>query len=249
MDELFRVADTETRLRHVVEAGVVVVAAFAVGIAVSLGGLLVLDQLGFTRTGDFAVIFVTTAALQFVGFYLVVGWYFAGVRAFDELVHLRTPRLVDVGWTIAGLFGLFAVFAVVAEILAQLGTQPAPNQIVDVGSRDPVIFLYLVPVTILFVAPAEELVFRGVVQGSLRRAYGVLPGVVLGGAVFGVVHVVALGSGGSVAGTVLSIVALGVLLGTVYELSETILVPIAVHALWNTIAFLANYAGATGGLG
>lgn len=247
MDELFRVTDTETRLRHVVEAGVVVVAAFVVGIAGAIAGLSVLAELGFTLSDDFAVVYVASATLQFVGFYVVVAWYFARVRPFEDLVYARRPGLGDLGWAVGGLIGLLAVLRILAEILARAGTRPAPNQVVEVGSREPVIFLYLIPVTVLFVAPAEELVFRGVVQGSLRRAYGVLPGVVLGGAVFGVVHVIALGSGGSVAATVLVITVLGILLGAVYELAGNVLVPIAIHALWNAIMFLGAYVAATGG--
>lgn len=248
MDPLFRVETAGARLRHLAEAAIVVLAAFAAGIALSLGGLVVLADLGITRSTDFALVFLTTAILQFVGFYLVVLWFFRQIRSVGELVHAGRPGLRDVGWTVAGLAGLVIVLRGLEAVLVRLGTEPAANQVVDVGRSDPVIFLYLIPVTVLFVAPAEELVFRGVVQGSLRRAYGVLPGIVLGAAVFGAVHVVALGPHGSRIATVLVIAALGLVLGTVYELAGTIAVPIAVHALWNVLAFLVNYVEATGGL-
>lgn len=248
MEDLFRATDAETRLRHVVEAGLVVAAAFAVGIVVAIAGLWALLRLGLTREADFVAMAVASTVLQFVGFYLVVAWYFSAVRSWRDLVFARRPTLRDLGYTIVGLVGLLVVLAVVEEILAGLGTRPAPNQIVEIGNQEPVVFLYLVPVTVLFVAPAEELLFRGVVQGSLRRAYGVVPAVGLAGAVFGVVHVIALGPGGSVTATILVIVALGVVLGAVYELAGNVLVPIAIHALWNVLSFLVAYAQATGGL-
>lgn len=249
MDDYVRVADARTRLRHIVEAGFVVLAAFVAGIAFSLGGLIVLADLGISRTEDFAIVFLATVILQFVGFYVVVYWFFRQVRPFADLVALRWPTLRDFGWAVAGFVGLVVVLVGVGALLTRLGTEPAPNQVIDVGRTDPALFLYLIPVTVLFVAPAEELVFRGIVQGSLRRAYGVVPAVVLGAAVFGVVHVVALGSGGSRAATILVIVGLGIVLGTVYELAENILVPVAVHALWNTVAFVVNFAQATGAIG
>lgn len=246
MADLFRVADARTRLRSFGHAALIVVAAFLVGIVLSAIGLGLFQAAGYTLDSDFAVVFVTTSALQFLGFLLAVGWYFRAIADFDDIVHYDRPGLREAGWAILGLVTLLGSIAAIGAILTRFGLEPAPNNVIDVGREDPLVFLLLVPVTILFVAPGEELVFRGVVQGQLRRAYGVLPGILIASAIFGLVHLPALGTEGSIYVTIAVIVAAGLLLGAVYELSGNILVSIAVHALWNVTVFLANYVEVTG---
>lgn len=241
MDDLYRVADTETRLRAFGEAALVVVGAFLVGIVMSALGIVVLQQFGFTRDTAFSVVFVSAATLQYVGFFAVLVWYFTTLREFGEVVHIKMPGLRDLGWTIGGIIALFVAFFGLGAILIYFGIDMAPNEVVTQGRQEPAVFLYLVPVTVLFVAPAEELVFRGVVQGLLRRAYGVLPAILLASAIFGIVHYLALGGSGNRAVTILLVVALGGILGTVYELSGNVLVSIGVHSLWNVLVFLQNY--------
>jgi len=241
-----RVADTGTRLRSLGHVALVVVGAFLAGLLLAATGVSLLTSLGVTREADLAVLLVGSTVLQFLGFYAVVYWYFATFGDFAELVHTRSPSLRQAAWAIGGFVVLFLANVVVSQLLAGAGLEGAQNQIVEQGREHPELFLYLIPVTILFVAPAEELVFRGIVQGLLRRAYGTALGVVLTAAVFGVVHWAALGGTGSRGATIVVIVTLGLVLGTVYELSESVLVSAAVHAAWNVVIFAWEYAAVTG---
>jgi membrane protease YdiL (CAAX protease family) len=98
----------------------------------------------------------------------------------------------------------------------------------------------MIPVTLLFVAPAEELVFRGVAQGLLKRSFGPVPGIVASSALFGVGHYLAAGSGDAWT-LVLVSGALGLILATIYEYTENIAVPTLAHGLWNAGLFGMNY--------
>jgi membrane protease YdiL (CAAX protease family) len=105
----------------------------------------------------------------------------------------------------------------------------------------------MIPVALFFVGPAEELLFRGVVQGLLRRSFGVVPGLLGASALFGVGHYLAISSGS--AWTYLLVAgALGLVLGAVYEYTENIVVPAITHGLWNAGLFVINYYIAVAGV-
>jgi membrane protease YdiL (CAAX protease family) len=135
---------------------------------------------------------------------------------------------------------------VLAEVLSQLGIQSAANNAITQGQQQPEYLLYLIPVALLFNAPAEEFLFRGVVQGLFRKAYGPLPAVVMASALFGVVHYFALGGQGSKWAYVAIAAVLGLLLGLLYEKTENLAVPIAVHGIYNALQFYLAYLAATG---
>jgi membrane protease YdiL (CAAX protease family) len=240
------VADTGTRLRSLGHVVLVVAGAFLAGLLLAATGVSLLSAVGLSRETDLAVLVVASTVFQFLGFYAVVYWYFRTVGTFADLVHVQTPTRRDAAWAIGGLVVLFLANVLVSQLLAGAGLQGAQNQIVQRGREQPRLFLYLIPATILFVAPAEELLFRGAVQGQFRRAYGTVIGVVSTAAVFGVVHWAALGGSGSRGATVVVIVTLGLVLGTLYELSRNLFVSMAIHAGWNVLIFAWEYAAVTG---
>jgi membrane protease YdiL (CAAX protease family) len=247
--EYYRVTDWETRLRSLGTAAGLVVGAFLVGAVLTLVSVQLLSLAGLVSQGmDPAdmppVALVVLFGAQFVGFGVVVVAYIR-YREERDLFRIGVPSLTDVGWIVGGIVALIAVAAVIGQIVQLLGAETATNQVVELGERNPVVFLYMIPVTIVFVAPAEEVLFRGAVQGLFRRAYGVLPGVILASALFGVAHYLALTGGGKV--TYIAVAAgLGIVLGALYELTENLAVPIAVHGLWNTILFGSQYLIASG---
>lgn len=247
MSDLVDVADAGTRLGNLAWATAAVLGAFALGIVFGLVATRTLVTLGFGLEADRSVFLVVSTVFQFLGFYGAVYWFFAHVRDVDDLVYLRRPRPRDVAWALGGLAVLLGANFLLAELLGSVGLEGAQNEVIDAGRQDPVLFLYLLPVTVLFVAPAEELLFRGVVQGLLRQAWGVLPGVLLASGFFALAHYLALtAGGGSRLVTIAVIFVLGLVLATVYELADSIVVPAAVHAAWNVTIFLWEYAATAG---
>jgi len=247
MVETYRLADWETRLHSLGHAVGLVVAAFLIGIMLSIMGLQVLLLTGLVEPWEQTpplLATISSTALQFVGFGIVVYAYLRWQNERD-LFRLAVPSLNDIGWMVGGFVGVYAVATGIGIVLQLLGVQTASNQAIELGQQNPRLFLYFIPITILFVAPAEELLFRGVVQGLFRRAYGLVPGVILASALFGVGHYLALTGGGKV--TYLAIAAgLGLVLGTIYELTDNLAVPIVAHGLWNTLIFSVQYLAATG---
>jgi membrane protease YdiL (CAAX protease family) len=219
---------------------VALVVLFA-AIAVSLGTPL-LDAAGIAR--ESALGLALRSAFQFVGFGIAgVGFLFVTDQV--DLVPIRTPTRADLKWLAGGFAGLIALYVVVAAGLSALGIEGADSAIVAQGSDQPIYFLYLIPVTILLVGPTEELIFRGIVQGLFRRAYGPTVAVAGASAVFAAIHVTSY-SGDGLLATLATVLVLGGVLGVVYEKSENLVVPAVVHGLFNTVQFAAVYATTTG---
>jgi membrane protease YdiL (CAAX protease family) len=233
------------RARDLLRSLLLIVGAFLCAIAVVGLGSNALVGAGVVARGtlEFRVV---AAVLQFVGFGVGVAGYLFITRDWD-LVRIRTPTLRAVGLIAAGVVALVIAQLVIARLLTVLGIQVAQNQVVATGQQDPRYFLYMIPVAILLVGPFEELVFRGGVQGILRRTWGPWVAIVVASVLFGLVHWVALtGGSGSRVPYVTVAATLGLVLGYLYERSRNLVVPAVVHGLYNTVLFGVQYLSATG---
>jgi membrane protease YdiL (CAAX protease family) len=164
-----------------------------------------------------------------------------------DFVRARVPGVRDLAWALGGTVALFVGLAVVSAIFAAFGVQSASNAVEQFGEQDPTVFLLLVPLSFLFIGPGEELLYRGVVQGRLREAFG--PWVAIGVAsfVFAVVHVFSLQGAGKLAYLAILFV-LSPILGAAYEWTDNLVVPALIHGAFNAVQFYVAYLGATGGL-
>jgi membrane protease YdiL (CAAX protease family) len=225
-----------------VRALLVAVGLTVAGILVSLVGgvafilpLLVLE-VDVRSTGPF--LFLT--AVGQVGF-LAVGY--AYVRYSGLRVHVSRPTVREVGLALLGVLAAIVVVSVVSAVFAALGLVPG-SVIGDAALEDPTLLLGLAVLSILLVAPAEEFLYRGVVQGRLRWSFGSVGAVVASSLLFGSIH---LGNyTGNVAAVVSGAVVIacgGLVFGTLYERTRNLAVPIVAHAVYNTLllvlAFLA----------
>lgn len=259
-EPLYKFGDTQSRIRSLLDTAGIVVGAFigANVLVLVVVQLLVLTGLA-TIPPEFSSLidlppWVTAVVLatNYVGFFLVGLAYLRwrdGSSPFDtDLYDIRMPTLRDIGWTVGGFVGLFALLATITSIATQFGLQPSTNAVETLGRANPPLLLFLAVNALILNGPAEEFLFRGIVQGLFRDAYGVLPGVLLSSAAFGVVHYLSV-SGGNVAYTLVVIATLGVVLGAVYEWSDNLVVPSVVHGLFNAAQFVALYAVVTTGGG
>ncbi|PSP74689.1 CPBP family intramembrane metalloprotease domain-containing protein [Halobacteriales archaeon QS_3_64_16] len=243
-------ADRRTRsgVRAVLLAIGVAVLAFVVGnLLVALAALVL---------GLFGIALLSAPALQvLVGTVLLQGVAFGGTALLylryrgDGLAFLRTrvPTLRDIGWIVGGFAALLGLLALTQVVFSTLGIQSAQNQIVELASGNPIVFLILVPLSFLLVGPGEELLFRGLVQGTIAEALHPARAVVLASAIFALVHYGSLAGSGKFA--YLGVVfALALVLGATYELTDNLVVPALIHGAYNAVQFGIQYLAATGGL-
>ncbi|AUX08676.1 Abi/CAAX family protein [Halalkaliarchaeum desulfuricum] len=216
-------------------AGAVVFAGAGIGALVS-GGIVEPETVGYH---------LALTVLQFVGFGVGIAGYVA-ITDDRELIRYRFPTRYS--W---GLIGVGVVILLVVQfgfgfLLSELGLEAGQNEVIIIGRENPQFFLYMILVSIVVVGPVEELLFRGVVQGLLRRALSAWPAIVMASAFFGLVHVWAVR--GTIEQQLLyAFVAtvLGLILGYLYERTDNIVVPGLAHGLYNAVLFAIQYVAVT----
>jgi len=246
--DLYHTADRSVRVEAVVASLGVIALAFVLGGVVASTALAIGNSLGITITEDTTPVayYALSTLFSFIGFLLVaVGYVYSQGKT--DLINYRRPTRSDLGWIVGGFLALVVAATVIGQLLGVFGIESAQNQIIEKGRASPVLFVLLVPITVFAVAPAEELLFRGIVQGEFRRAYGPLPAVVIASLLFGISHSGALSGSGQI--TYLAVASiLGLVLGVVYERTDNVVVTIAIHAAWNCMLYLSEWLAVVHGI-
>ncbi len=222
----------------------------AVGAAVGLGvgGILLLGLVtavvglvGRVAGLSFgALSLVSLAAGQYVGFIGLGTAYLRsrgfGWRRLRSYLGLRLPTLREVGVVVAGYAGIIGMLLLVVGIVVRFLPEPAENEGAAAFASNPELIPAGIVVMFLVVGPAEEFLFRGVVQNRLRERFSAVPAVAVAGGIFASVHVIALvGSPGAVAVTVALLFVPGLVLGVVYEYTGNLVVPWLLHSTHNSV--------------
>ncbi|MDZ7849259.1 MAG: type II CAAX endopeptidase family protein [Halodesulfurarchaeum sp.] len=187
-----------------------------------------------------AVVFVTTA----IGF-VATGTAYLSLRGISirTYVSVRAPGFGDLLWVVGGYVAALSLVFVAGILLTILQVAPeTTNQAAELGMENPELLLWLVPLSILVVAPGEELLFRGVVQGRLREGFEAKVAIPVTAALFASVHYFSLT--GAAEARLMAIAILFVpslVFGYAYERSMNLLVPILIHGLYNSTLVLVLY--------
>lgn len=231
-----------SQLRAVLVAVGLVVGALLVSTLVGVGVALPLILRGFEPTSG-TVLVASLFATQ-ISFVVVALLY---LRRRDWDVSLSLPTRRDLTWVVGGvLTTVVAAFGLLALSNA-LGIEPVESVIEAPVLANPSLLLVLAALSIVVVAPAEELLFRGVVQGRLRRTFGPIVAIGVASLLFASIHLlnlVALGGGAVVMVAVIFVVA--VVLGAAYERTGNLTVPILVHGAYNTTLFVTSFVSLGG---
>lgn len=235
--------DLVARARTLLVAVSVAIAGILTAAGLTLLAALVVTLLGVDIDVVTAVVLTLalTAGVAFGGVSLAylswrgLGWSFVGVR-------VPTPR--DLAWVGGGYLLAFVGVFVASLAVGLAGGEAASNQVSELGFQAPTLLLLLVPISLLLVGPGEELLFRGVVQGTLRESFGPASAVVLSSAIFASVHYVALtGSVGARLTTIAILFLPSLVFGAAYERTGNLAVPALIHGLYNsTLAVLLYVA-------
>lgn len=186
---------------------------------------------------------------------LVQGVTFGGLAALylrlrnldHDFVPVALPDKRDAAVSIVGILALFGLLFVASTVLSSLGLESAQNRIVTIGKQNPEAFLLLIPLSFLLVGPGEELLFRGIVQGTLRETIHPARSIVIASVLFASIHLFSLTGEGKFVYVGIAFV-LALVLGATYEYTDNLAVPAVIHGTYNAIQFAGAYLTATGGL-
>jgi uncharacterized protein len=210
-------------------------AAFLASFLAALAVIVVSIPFGY---GPIDPPIVPLLAASQVGFFLTGYLY---VRRYGLSIPLDLPDRRDARYVLGGTLVALAFATVAAVGLEAAGLVP-DSPVEALVTDDPTLAIWLVVLSIVVVAPAEEYLFRGVIQGRLRQSFGAPGAIVLASLLFGSLHLGNfVGSPATVLAWTLLITGVGVILGVLYERTGTLVVPIAVHGIYNAVLFLAGY--------
>lgn len=148
----------------------------------------------------------------------------------DRFVRLRRPSLEGVAWIALGPWAYVILSESVMWLAIRLDlfavgvhADPATWRVLF---ANPAILLPALFVMLVLLAPAEELLYRGVIHGRLEDGFGTTGRVLIGSALFGLMHLFLGGGVGSVFYTAVG----GLVFAVGYERTENLLVPAWTHA-------------------
>ena len=238
-------SDWRLRLRHFGEVILVMIGAYLFA-GVSVSALTpALETLGvISADGNDARLARTTIQFLAIG---VVSLWFADVVDTDRLIPYFIPNARILGVIAGGTVALLTTNIGVNQLITRLGFESGENVAITAGAGDPGYLLAMVVISVLLVGPAEELLFRGAIQGRLRESWGPWPAILGATVLFGVIHAPAVSGGtGAVIAYIVTAAILGVLLGYLYERTGNIVVPAAIHGANNAAVFGLLYLGEVG---
>lgn len=153
-------------------------------------------------------------------------------------VRWAVPDMIDVGLILATSPLLWVVGILVGLLSHTVGVDISSADIDSEGRLGPAVVVALV-----LVGPAEELLFRGLVQPLLVERFGLPFGVTTMGVLFGLYHypnsVEAFGEFDAAAAGEMAISGIGgIVLGGLYVLSGNLLVPMIGHSLHDAGLFI-----------
>ncbi|QGN07378.1 CPBP family intramembrane metalloprotease [Halorhabdus sp. CBA1104] len=201
--------------------------------------LLVIDPV--TPTHEYAAITIGSG----IGFVVLAGIYLWRHDLDLSFLDVSLPSPRDLGYSLLGFFVLLGGLMVINLVIQSLDISTADHSVIQTVSENnsPEIFLMLVPLSFLVIAPAEEIFYRNIVQKSLYPRFTRLHAVLIASAIFALVHVPAyLTSGLAPLVTTLPILfVLALVLGESYRRTHNLVVPILVHGAFNAFQFLGQY--------
>lgn len=163
-------------------------------------------------------------------------WYYFRERQYPFRPNYKSAfSLKNIGYIIVmGVLGQYAsnLIATLTGVLipSAMDSYEDLAQNFDLSTASPVLMI----LAVCIVGPiAEELVFRGMIFGKLRRAFSFWPAAIISGIMFGVFHM------NIMQGVYASV--LGVLLAYVYEKTQTVFGSIFFHIVFNASSYITDF--------
>ena len=214
------------------------VLAFIASVYIAEGAVRMLYQMGVLDVVNDTVLVLTQRVLVYVltvAIILIVARFLGKKLAFDSVGLSRLPDWRDIGLSALGMVGYLILTTILLKIAEQVPGFDA-NQTQDIG-LDKLFSLDLMMAFGVFVIITpffEELIFRGITQGALRRArLSAWVAVLVVSVLFGVAH--------GQWNVAIDAFALGIVAGVLREKTDAIWAGFLLHAIKNSIAFYALF--------
>lgn len=223
--------------RAVVDAAVLMALTSLAALVVPEAFRVFLTGLGYR---DEVVIFVIAGSVATLSLGVLAVVYLRSVH--QVKIPLHRPAGREWGWVVVGTIVPIVLLLLVDVVAVLIGGETADTAAAQLDVP-PIFFVYAIVWSLIAIGPIEELLFRGVIQGRLREAFGPGAAISLAAVGFGIGHLPSyLVAGASPLSTgvlvALSAITLNaILLGAIYERTANLAVVILAHGLTDAIVF------------
>ena len=175
---------------------------------------------------------------------LALAWFVKRRKASWRSLGLRRPRVLDF------LFGLgaaplyFIIYLLAVKLVSVLfsGFDPEQQQQIGFDSVKGTVELTLTFIGLVIVTPiVEEIIFRGFIYSSLKKALRIIPAAILTSILFAGGHLLEGGEGGLLYIAAVDTFVLSLVLIFLREKTGSLWSGITLHAVKNVIAFAALF--------
>ncbi len=221
--------------------GAAVGGIFTAFVATTLAGLTIaVAGTSLSTVPRFGILFIA-GALGMVA--MAVAYPAVRGLSIRTYVGSRLPSGRDMLWAAGGYIGAMALIFTAGMVLTLIQVQPeTTNRAAQAGIENPELLLWLVPLSFLVIAPAEELLFRGIIQGRLREAFDAVIAIPGTAALFALVHYFSLTGGSGARFIAIAILFLpSLVFGYAYERTRNLVVPVVIHGAYNSTLILLVY--------
>lgn len=240
---------SESRLRLVGLSLGVTIGAVVLGIIVLLLMGFAVSVAGLSVDGPSQLV-LSLVALQGIAFPLS-GYAYLRWRGHSlSFIPIEVPSLREIGIILASWTGALVLVFGASFLVTLLGGEAAENEAGRTALENPEFIPFLIPLVFLLNGPGEELLFRGVIQGTLRERFSGPAAIILASLMFAPLHIIALTGSLQAALTTIAILFVpSLVFGTAYEVTDNFVVPSLIHGLYNATLFGLVYIAATTDVG
>ncbi|HEX7633006.1 MAG TPA: type II CAAX endopeptidase family protein, partial [Candidatus Saccharimonadales bacterium] len=198
-----------------------------------------IDWLNNSISGQFFYVLLAESA-SIGGIYLFLRRFKVSFAA----IGLKKPRWSDVGWGIGSVPFYIALYLLTVGVVSSLVSGLNVDQSQDIGFNDvhgigPLILTYI---SLAVLPPiTEEIMVRGFLYGSLKKAMPTIWAVLATSALFASAHLPEGGAAGPLYIAALDTFVLSLVLIYLREKTGSLWASIILHAIKNSIAFVALF--------
>lgn len=193
--------------------------------------------------------FVVTTVGSELAFLAVGAAYLWRRPSFD--LPIRAPTRSDLPFLLGGLLASFLAaglsLAVTDTVVPALELSPGYAEYSPLDTLTGPALAAAVGVSLLVIGPAEEFLFRGVIQGRLAETFDAGAAIGIGGAVFALFHVYPVALLSPPPAALVHMAAyytlMGGIFGLVYHRTDTLVGPALVHGVFNAALFAVAIPG------
>jgi len=181
-----------------------------------------------------------TEIIVIIGLYLFLKYYKSTFRT----IGLKRPRLKDIGYGLLAVLPYYAVFVLVTVASSALFPGLDTDQKQEIGFDNvqglwPLAATFLV--LVLLQPLIEEIMVRGFLYSSLKKAFPIVLAALITSLLFGAAHLAGGGSGGPLYIAAIDTFVLSLFLIYLRERTGSLWASVTLHSIKNGIAFLALF--------